>query len=249
MGKKISSQPIVESHDDPASISDMSDKADWFINDGEREIGPLTEVELRKRLKKGDRDTMRVRQGENGHWYTADFVVKKFRELAKTGIYIKIGSVAGPYTAERAYLILKELTLDGILAKVGLHGEWAPATKLLRKLDRLINQDSSDSDDLGSPSDSDSDVGIEMNDTNEVQQAHVDTMPVVVPEVEDDVLVVQPVEPEIPTVQPVQPEPAPVPGTESQLVYRCTCGSDIRVLAEHVGMNMQCPVCGITFAT
>ena len=115
------------------------EKIEWFIHDGVREIGPLREVELRKRLKRARREKLRVRQND-GPWYPAKVVVKKFRELAENGIYIKLGTVAGPYTAERAYAILRKLSLEGVTAKIGLHGSWVAADRLLRKLQNAIDK-------------------------------------------------------------------------------------------------------------
>lgn len=116
-----------------------SDKIEWFLHDGEREIGPLSEVELRKRLRRGSREKMRVRQND-GPWHPAKEVVRKFRHLAENGIYIKLESVAGPYTAAKAFAILKRLSLDGVQAKIGLHGSWVPAAMLLEKLQNAIDK-------------------------------------------------------------------------------------------------------------
>ena len=120
-------------------MAESSGKIEWFIRDGEREIGPLTEVELRKRLKHARRDRLRVRQND-GRWYPAKEVVRKFRELAEHGIYVKLGTVAGPYTAQKAYALLNNLSLNGVQAKIGLHGSWVPAARLLAKLQKAIEK-------------------------------------------------------------------------------------------------------------
>jgi hypothetical protein len=120
-------------------MAQSSGKIEWFLHDGEREIGPLTEVELRRRLKHARRDKLRVRQND-GRWYPAKEVVRKFRELAENGIYVKLGTVAGPYTAEKAYALLDNLSLDGVQAKIGLHGSWVPAARLLARLRKAIEK-------------------------------------------------------------------------------------------------------------
>lgn len=246
-------------------------QAEWFIADGDREIGPLTEVELRKRLKKGDRDKLRVRQGEAGNWYSAKFVVRKFRKLAETGVYIKMGSVAGPYTAERAYAILSELTLEKIQAKVGLHGHWVSAAKLLAKLDRLINKtDKPSADDnatskasvssdteiinrsglvsLASDPEVDNDIPLisPIDEDIPIVDPIDDDIPLVNP-IDDDIPLVDPIDDDIPVVQPSQNSKLPPAPAPNQVVHRCSCGHDIQILREHLGMQLQCPLCGITF--
>ncbi len=120
-------------------MTESGGRIDWFIHDGEREIGPLTELELRKRLRRGRRSHLRVRQND-GAWYPANDVVRKFRELAENGIYIKLGTVAGPYTAEKAFQILSRLSLNGVKAKIGLHGFWVPAERLFAQLQKAIDK-------------------------------------------------------------------------------------------------------------
>ena len=253
-------------------MADKSGRIEWFIHDGQREIGPLTEIELRKRLKRGRRDKLRVRQND-GNWHPAKVVVRKFRELAANGIYIKLGTVAGPYTAEKAFALLDKLNLEGVKAKIGLHGSWVPAERLLQKLQMAIDQATTsggkvqdtnnpplpeESDDTAALQPLDEDDDVELFPTSsDLSDAHSLTIddsdeliPVVEPidEADDDIPTVQPIEP-IPVVEPIQPTSLVRSATPAHrpLVHHCHCGREVRVMPQHVGMTMQCPVCKRTF--
>lgn len=249
-------------------MTESSDTFEWYIHDGEREIGPLTEIELRKRLKRGRRDKLRVRQND-GPWYPAKEVVRKFRQLAENGIYIKFGTVAGPYTAEKALAILSRLSLNGVKAKVGLHGFWIPAEELLTRLQQATEKtdgrselDPGDSSADAEEHDSDITVLEPLSTTSDPfgfgEEAPI---PVVEPIKDDEPIpTVQPISEsdQIPVVEPIAEEPvvvqpvpvvAPVPDkpVEVPLMHWCSCGREVRVLPQHVGMTMQCPACKRTF--
>jgi hypothetical protein len=217
-------------------MTQSSGRIEWFIHDGEREIGPLTELELRQRLKRGRRSKLRVRQND-GAWYPAKDVVRKFRQLAENGIYIKLGSVAGPYTAEKAFQILSRLSLNGVKAKIGLHGFWVPADRLFAQLQKAIDQANSpsravaadsteyaqgepllaaDADEqedivlLQTPDDDQDDdldaMGAPLSASDQNQLVEAEAIPIVEPEL-DSIPIVEPIACDpIPVVQPIAEE-------------------------------------------
>ena len=119
---------------------------DWYLHDGEAEIGPLIEVEVRKRLAsatKGELERMRVRQGSSD-WHPAALVLARFKELAQNGVYLKLDEIThGPFTPERAAQVLRTDMpcvgrLGDPLATVGRQGDWTLAGSFLSSLDQLM---------------------------------------------------------------------------------------------------------------
>lgn len=121
----------------------------WYLDNGEVEVGPLMEVELRKRLASAapaDLEVMRVRQG-NSSWHPATQILARFRELARNGVYLKVNEATqGPFTPERAVQLLRQGTeSEGqsgeIFAKIGLKGQWMLSSAFLKAMDRLQARD------------------------------------------------------------------------------------------------------------
>ncbi|MCG8653323.1 MAG: hypothetical protein MI861_26025 [Pirellulales bacterium] len=120
------------------------DRCRWFVKyespaDGADEIGPLSEAELQHVLRRaGDRiDTMFVKQG-GSDWHPAKAVRKKFERLARDGIYLRCqGIVDGPFTAAKTIQVLESMDLEKVQTKVGIHADWVPAKRLLRRLKEI----------------------------------------------------------------------------------------------------------------
>lgn len=118
----------------------------WFLRDGESEVGPLSEVELRARLAqalKPNLARLQVRQG-NSDWHPATRVLARFKELVQNGVYLKLDDVTqGPFTPERAAELLRtdlqfsERQKDA-LVRVGRYENWQLAGNFLRSLDQLL---------------------------------------------------------------------------------------------------------------
>lgn len=128
--------------------SGMARQPDWYLHDGAAEIGPLSEMELRKRLAeagKAQLGSWRVRQGASD-WHPATRVLARFKELALNGVFLRLDEVAhGPFTPERAAELLRTegefASRQGeVLVKVGRHEPWQPASGFLTALDQLLQR-------------------------------------------------------------------------------------------------------------
>lgn len=67
--------------------------SDWYLMDGGVVKGPMTEPEMRRRLRKSSSKTLQIRQG-NSRWHAAETVRRKIQVLHSHGIYIRYGSTA-----------------------------------------------------------------------------------------------------------------------------------------------------------
>jgi hypothetical protein len=84
--------------------------ASWFIKTSAgNQIGPFDEPSLKNYLINSENLAgWLVRQGDSP-WASAEFVLAKFQDLEKNGIYLLYkGKSLGPFTQERANAILKE---------------------------------------------------------------------------------------------------------------------------------------------
>lgn len=101
--------------------------ASWFIKTSAgNQIGPFDEPSLKNYLINSENLAgWLVRQGDSP-WASAEFVLAKFQDLEKNGIYLLYkGKSLGPLTQERANAILKEN--EGISHfRKGDTSEWVP---------------------------------------------------------------------------------------------------------------------------
>ncbi|XZE54356.1 hypothetical protein SH139x_000316 [Planctomycetaceae bacterium SH139] len=111
----------------------------WFLHDGQQELGPLTEYALRTRLvEAGDAalSQYRVRQG-NSDWFPAPEVLARFRDLAENGVYIQRPrgkDIEGPFTIPRALEIIAAAAgkTDDWKIKVGRNEAWRTTDSFLQ---------------------------------------------------------------------------------------------------------------------
>lgn len=114
----------------------------WFLKTDSKdssEVVQLTEAALRRQLRRagGRLRHMSVRK-DDGDWYPAKIVLKKFEQLAREGIYTRHdGVVDGPFTAKKAIEVLQGMPLHETQAKVGIHADWVDADRLLLKLSQI----------------------------------------------------------------------------------------------------------------
>jgi hypothetical protein len=111
----------------------------WFLHDGQQELGPLTEYALRTRLVDAGDTALpqyRVRQG-NSDWFPAPAVLARFRDLAENGVYIQRPrgeDIEGPFTIPRALEIIAAAAgkTDDWKIKVGRNEAWRTTDSFLR---------------------------------------------------------------------------------------------------------------------
>src|SRR6056297_1621352 len=113
--------------------------ANWFLHDGQQELGPLTEYALRTRLVElGDAalPEYRVRQGTSD-WFPAPTVLSRFRDLAENGVFIqrpRETDIEGPFTIPRALEIVAAAAgkTDDWKIKVGRNEAWRTIDSFLQ---------------------------------------------------------------------------------------------------------------------
>lgn len=104
-------------------------EAGWFILRDENEIGPLSEVEMRHQLVNQGTKGTRVRQG-NSDWVEARVVLEKFKELARSGFYLRRGGVeTGPFTPSKALEMIRANPKGEV--RQGRKGLWISARAFL----------------------------------------------------------------------------------------------------------------------
>lgn len=111
----------------------------WFLHDGQQELGPLTEYALRTRLVEAGAAALseyRVRQGTSD-WFPAPAVLNRFRDLAENGVYIQRPrgeSSEGPFTVPRALEIIAAAAgkTDDWRIKVGRNQAWRTTDSFLQ---------------------------------------------------------------------------------------------------------------------
>lgn len=115
------------------TVNDSGDK-NWRIRvDGET-LGPFSEVEMRHWLAEHRDKKSEVQQGSSD-WYPAAVILQRFKELARSGIYLRInGQVEGPYTRPRFVQRIEQLGNVEVDAKEGNDGFWVSAKVILREL-------------------------------------------------------------------------------------------------------------------
>ncbi len=75
-----------------------------------------------------------VQQGSSD-WYPAAMILQRFKELARTGIYLRVkGQVEGPFTPQRVVQRLEQLGDAEVDAREGSDGFWVSAKVILREL-------------------------------------------------------------------------------------------------------------------
>ncbi len=109
---------------------------DWFLKTEGCVQGPLSEAEMREAIRGSTSRDLLVRQGASS-WHPADVIRKKLKALETSGIFIRFKQVAeGPFTLTKAYELLQTVSMDGIQVRVGVEGQWVPAHKWLRAIER-----------------------------------------------------------------------------------------------------------------
>ncbi len=123
-----------------AKPSGNASKNPWSLRDVDGSITQLSEQKLYKRLIAAgdDIEKMSVRRSDSG-WHPAKAVLQKYERLQAEGIYLRVdGHVDGPFTAMKSMELLRESdSVNQMQAKVGLHSDWFPAKRLLRRLEKL----------------------------------------------------------------------------------------------------------------
>ena len=111
--------------------------SDWYLMDHQVTEGPLSESEMRARLKSSPSATMKVKQG-NSDWYLAEDVRRKIDRLELHGIYFRyLGTHEGPFTLTKAHQLLEATGVAGIEIRTGSKGKWVSADRWLRTVQRL----------------------------------------------------------------------------------------------------------------
>jgi hypothetical protein len=113
----------------------------WYLKmaSGEQ-IGPLTEAGLKQRLEQlTDLKEVTVRQGKS-QWVAADYVISKFEQLAKNGVYLyHEDKNLGPYTLDRANeLIAQNPTID--FYRFGDQDDWIHIPESRRIVSRVASE-------------------------------------------------------------------------------------------------------------
>ncbi len=109
--------------------------SDWFTRtpDG-KELGPLTEAQLRVTLDTSSADGLCVRQGTS-EWFPAAFVIQRFRELEQKGIYLRSADKEfGPFVEQRAKEIIETSRGRFIAYRIGADTPWQTIPENLVRL-------------------------------------------------------------------------------------------------------------------
>ncbi len=121
---------------DPAS--------DWYLMDGGIVEGPMSELEMRRRLRKSSSKTLQVKQGTSG-WHHGEAVRRKIQALQSHGIYIRSAKMrVGPFTLTKACELLNAMNDTGIEIRTGADGEWVSAEHWLNTLHELRSRGNHD---------------------------------------------------------------------------------------------------------
>ncbi|EMI22547.1 membrane protein [Rhodopirellula maiorica SM1] len=114
-------------------MNDSGDK-NWRIRVDNETLGPFSEVEMRHWLAEHRGKRAEVQQGRSD-WYPSSVILQRFKELARTGIYLRVnGQVEGPYTRPRFVQRMEQLGNAEVDAKEGNDGFWVSAKVILREL-------------------------------------------------------------------------------------------------------------------
>ena len=134
---------------------------DWFVKDERGQLGPLSELELRRVINESSDRELMVREGETGEWHSVDVICEKLAELVANGIYIRFDGVTeGPFTVTKAYELLQSIDLKGIELRIGKAEQWVKAKrwfKVVRELDEELRRLA----DAMSPRDSGEELGVD----------------------------------------------------------------------------------------
>ncbi|WP_442509068.1 hypothetical protein SH528x_000617 [Novipirellula sp. SH528] len=114
-------------------MNDSGDK-NWRIRVNNETLGPFSEVEMRHWLAEHRTEKSEVQQG-NSDWYPAAVILQRFKELARTGIYLRVkGQVEGPFTPQRVVQRIEQLGDAEVDAREGIDGFWVSAKVIMREL-------------------------------------------------------------------------------------------------------------------
>ncbi|GAA5510862.1 hypothetical protein [Novipirellula caenicola] len=114
-------------------MNDLGDK-NWRIRVDNETLGPFSEVEMRHWLAEHRGKKAEVQQGRSD-WYPSSVILQRFKELARTGIYLRVnGQVEGPFTRPRFVQRMEQLGNAEVDAKEGNDGFWVSAKVILREL-------------------------------------------------------------------------------------------------------------------
>jgi len=121
------------------------ERKDWLIRRKGKIQGLFTESQLRRRLVSSTRANLEVRQGRSA-WFPAEFVLAKFKELVRTGVYLRRKTnETGPFTTQRAIeILLRSERIGEMQARIGLDGKWFSASALLVHLQSMIQSTNRD---------------------------------------------------------------------------------------------------------
>ncbi|MEM6691870.1 MAG: hypothetical protein AAF664_20745 [Planctomycetota bacterium] len=112
----------------------------WYLKQDQSQDGPMGEgqiLTMLNDLSKSELSEAKVRQN-SGNWHPAATLIERMRVLEANGFYLlDKDRVAGPFTAEKAYLLLQQDPWKDGLTKVGIHGHWHPASRIRHKLDSV----------------------------------------------------------------------------------------------------------------
>ena len=128
----------------------MTNQADseWFLRNKVGDQGPLSEAAMRQHVEQSSDNELLIRQG-NSDWHSVEVIRAKIRQLNESGISVRYKNVAeGPFTLTRAHDCLKRISPEGIDVQTGAGGDWIPAAKWLRKIDKLLKTESHEVDSL-----------------------------------------------------------------------------------------------------